>query len=1091
MSKVKHLKKKDGVPSDRARPLILAFLLVSGSCGLIYEIVWMKMLTLVIGNTVFSITTVLASFMGGLALGSFLAGRLIDKIKDLLKTYGLLEGAIGAYALLLPLLLAGTEPLFRFVYQNLDPSFYTLSLLRFLVSGLILLVPTTLMGATLPVLSQYFVDRQGRLGWNVGLVYGLNTCGAVMGSFAAGFLLIPMLGITWTILGAALLNLSIAGGAWMLAKKSAPWEPSPDPGKFTGQKHKAKKHTWKRAEPSLPVSSSAVVRVVMVGIGLSGLAAMIYQIAWTRVLSLAIGSSVYAFSLIVTAFICGLALGSLLISKFIDRRRDLVLWLALTQGAIGISALLIVHVLGNLPILVIQLVFDASHSFQYIQLAEFAIIFGLILVPTFMMGSAVPMAIKICTTDIRRVGRFFGNVYAVNTLGAIIGSILAGFILIPWLGAQNSILIAAAMNITAAGVILLHAPSLSSPRRVAGALVTVVIAVLVSYPISPWDASVLSSGPFLYAGRYKNLSAKKGIDLRAAMKEGLQTLYFKEGLHAVVTVQKTSEGNLALQINGKTNASARGDAATQLMLGHLPLLLHQRAENVLVIGLGAGMTLGAEERYPVKGVDVVEIEPAVVEAHEYFRAFTGDALNDPRVNLIVGDGRNHLALTSRQYDVIISEPSNPWISGMANLFTREFFDLAKNRLQNGGLMCQWVHAYSMSSQDFKTIVRTFQAVFPHATVWEASFGGDYLLIGSPQDLNVDVEMLVDRLNDEELRADLGRMNIRDMTAFMNKLVITEDAIAEYTQGAPLHTDDNARLEYSAPKALLQARSTQLLEELYRFRSKPVDMLSSLKWVENAAVVEKDLSAMFQAKQDVLAGYISSSKGMVQDAIQKYEDALAKSPQDYDATHLLASLNYDIGKRSKDAGRLEEATRAYRKSIKAIDDVLEDDRLWLSEHFDLEVIYAKAHLDLGVMALQADRLEQAAAAFRTSVSGEVRFAEAHNNLGVVYARLGQDDVAMTQYQRAIELNPYLVSARMNLGNLSLQQEKYQEAIESYRQVQNLKPDLATTNYNLGLVYFKQNQWARAEQEWMRALELNPDFAQAQKTLDDVRNKMKGL
>ena len=282
----------------------------------------------------------------------------------------------------------------------------------------------------------------------------------------------------------------------------------------------------------------------MVGIGLSGLAAMIYQIAWTRVLSLAIGSSVYAFSLIVTAFICGLALGSLLISKFIDRRRDLVLWLALTQGTIGISALLIVHVLGNLPILVIQLVFDASHSFQYIQLAEFTIIFGLILVPTFMMGSAVPMAIKICTTDIRRVGRFFGNVYAVNTLGAIIGSILAGFILIPWLGAQNSILIAAAMNITAAGVILLHAPSLSSPKRVAGALVTVVIAVLVSYPISPWDASVLSSGPFLYAGRYKNLSAKKGIDLRAAMKEGLQTLYFKEGLHAVVTVQKTSEGNL-------------------------------------------------------------------------------------------------------------------------------------------------------------------------------------------------------------------------------------------------------------------------------------------------------------------------------------------------------------------------------------------------------------------------------------------------------------------------------------------------------------------------------------------------------------------
>jgi spermidine synthase len=1066
------------------RPLILVFLLVSGTCGLIYEIVWMKMLTLVIGNTVFSITTVLTAFMGGLALGSFLAGRFIDKIKDPLRTYGILEGGIGAYALLLPLFIAGTEPLFRFIYQNIDPSFYAFSLLRFFVCGIILLVPTTLMGATLPILSKYFVERQTNLGWNVGMLYGVNTFGAVLGSFTAGFVLIPILGITWTIYGAALLNLSICAGMLKLAKNRVQWAPSESKGNSRDKTRKKE-----RAEEVVPEGWSTIQWVVMVGIGVSGIAAMIYQIAWTRVLTLSIGSSVYAFSLIVTAFICGLALGSLIISKFIDRRRDLVLWLALTQGAIGLSALGIVHVLGNLPIFVIQFVFNASHSFKYIQLAEFTIIFGLILVPTFMMGAAVPMAIKICTTDIRRVGRFFGNVYAVNTLGAIIGSFIAGFILIPWLGAQNSILIAVAMNIFIAGVLFLWAPTLVLPRRMAGSVATAVIAVLVWYPISQWDASILTSGPFLYAGRYKDISAKKGIDLRAAMKEGIQTLYFKEGLHAVVTVQKTSEGNLALQINGKTDASARGDAATQLMLGHLPLLLHQKAENVLVIGLGSGMTLGAVERYPVKGVDVVELEPAVVEASKYFRGFTGDALNDPRVNLIVADGRNHLALTSRQYDVIISEPSNPWISGMANLFTREFFDLAKNRLQKRGVMCQWVHAYSMSSIDFKTIVRTFQAVFPHVTVWEASFGGDYLLIGSPQDLNTDYEMLINRLGDESMRADMGRMNIRDPAAFINKLIITEDAIAEYTKGAPLHTDDNALLEYSAPKALFQARSTQLLEELYRFRSKPVDMLSSLKWVENAALIEKDLSAMFRAKKAVLGGYISSAKGMTQAAIQKYEDTLAKSPNDYDATHLLARLNYDIAKRFKDARRLDEATRAYEKSIKAIDSFIAGERVLLSDHFALEVIYARAHLDLGVMALKANRLKQAAAALQKSVSGEVRFAEAHNNLGVVYARLGKNDAAVNHYQRAIELNPYLVSARMNFGNQRLQQAKYQEAIESYRQVQKLKPDFAITNYNLGLAYFKQNQWKKAEQEWMRALELKPDFTQAQKTLNGVRNKMK--
>jgi tetratricopeptide (TPR) repeat protein len=247
--------------------------------------------------------------------------------------------------------------------------------------------------------------------------------------------------------------------------------------------------------------------------------------------------------------------------------------------------------------------------------------------------------------------------------------------------------------------------------------------------------------------------------------------------------------------------------------------------------------------------------------------------------------------------------------------------------------------------------------------------------------------------------------------------------------------------------------------------------------------------MFQAKRDVLDGFISAAKGMVQDAIKKYEDALAKSPKDYNATHMLARLNYDIAKRFTDARRLAKAASAYKKSIKAIDSFIAGEHVLLSNHFALEVIYARAHLDLGVMALNADRLDSAAAALQKSVSGNVRFAEAHNNLGIVYAQLGKDDAAANHYQRAIELNPHLFSACMNLGNLRLQQAKYQEAIESYRQVQMLKPDFAMASYKLGLAYFKQNQWAKAEKEWMRALELKPDFKQAQKALDGIRKKLK--
>ena len=566
---MKQVARKTGVASDRTRPLILGFLLVSGASGLIYEILWMKMLTLVIGNTVFSVTTVLTAFMGGLALGSYLAGRLSGRITDPLRTYGVLEAAIGAYALLVPLLLAGTEPLFRVVYQTLAPSFYTLSLLRFVVCGLLLLIPTTLMGATLPVLAKHFVARTSHVGWNVGLLYGVNTFGAVLGSFAAGFVLIPRVGVTWTIVLAALLNLSVAGGVMLVARRRAARAPAGDaPCGDRARPGKKSKKTRERettpveavvaAEAAEAAGSSRLGVVVLVGIGLSGVAAMTYQIAWTRVLSLSIGSSVYAFSLILTAFIGGLALGSLLIAGLLDRRRHLVVGLGLTQGAIALSALLMVPLLGALPVFVAETVLDGARSFQTILGVEFAVVFGLVLVPTALMGAAVPMAVTVCTAEVARVGRSVGTVYAVNTGGAIVGSVATGFLLIPWLGTQTSILIAVALNVVAAGLLLLHAPRVPLHRRVAGTVVTATLVGLAWYPTADWDEPILNSGAFLYAAVYKETAAEEDIDVAAAMKRGRDVLFFEEGLHAAVSVQQSAAGALWLSVNGKTDATARG-----------------------------------------------------------------------------------------------------------------------------------------------------------------------------------------------------------------------------------------------------------------------------------------------------------------------------------------------------------------------------------------------------------------------------------------------------------------------------------------------------------------------------------------------------
>jgi len=321
------------------------------------------------------------------------------------------------------------------------------------------------MGATLPVLCRYFSERRNEPGWMVGLLYGVNTSGAVLGSLIGGFFLIPILGTTWTIYLAALINLSIAVAAFMIANGTL----------FTGGEEGRETANARRANqramrsPAQPGRSYATL-AVMVGIGLSGLAAMIYQIAWTRVLILSIGSSVYAFSLILTAFICGLALGSLVIARFIDRRRDLVTGLAAAQAIIGIAALLSIPVLGKLPVFVVNVVATYFDSFDQLLWVELAIVFLLLLLPTFMMGAAVPIATRICATNVDRLDRIFGDVYAINTLGAIIGSFAAGFLLIPWIGSRNSILVAVAVNLSAAIVIFVVASTFSRSRRLAGAL---------------------------------------------------------------------------------------------------------------------------------------------------------------------------------------------------------------------------------------------------------------------------------------------------------------------------------------------------------------------------------------------------------------------------------------------------------------------------------------------------------------------------------------------------------------------------------------------------------------------------------------------
>ncbi|MCH7675256.1 fused MFS/spermidine synthase [candidate division KSB1 bacterium] len=775
----------------------------SGACGLVYEVIWTHELSLIFGNTVYSLSAVLTSFMGGLALGSYLAGRASKRITRPLRVYGYFEIFIGLYCALLPFLFNGAETLYATIYNTWGTSFYLLSTVRFLISFLILLIPTTFMGATLPILTEALLYRRDALGFTTGNLYAFNAFGAVMGTLGAGFLLIPFLGIQWTIFSTAALNLVLGISAFALDSKLGETKILFEE---VREKRPKKRKVKKTQNKSISISSAAVFTSVLV-FGVSGFAAMVSQVAWTRVFSLAVGSTIYAFSIIVAAFILGLAIGSSIGARKVDNRRDLVKTLALVQLGLGTSCMIILPVLGWSPLLFVKLILKYAESFNLLLTLEFLAVAILILIPTMLLGATFPLVTKIYHTARKQAGRAVGDVYAMNTAGAILGSFFVGFVLIPGLGIQGSLLLAAILFLLSGFVLFFLSASQRKSRGFVAACALVIVALGGSFglgrSLESWDPMILSSGLYM-------LSHEKSLEQIAAKGRLLQTLkkqeqgvkYYKEGLTSTVAVIEQN-GIRFLKIGGKTDATTFGDMPTQLLLAHVPMMLHPNPVDALVIGLGGGVTVGSVLTYSsIQKVDLVEVSPEVVEVvrdYGFFDEVNNRPFLDNRLNLIVTDARNHVDLTSSKYDVIISEPSNPWMAGMAMLFTQEHLENCRERLNPGGLICQWLPAYRISKQDFLTVLATFASVFEYVSVWESIPGVDYLFIGSMEPQSIDYKRVTKSLSEIPVQKDLSRLLISDVPTFLSYYLADEKQVQILTREYPVNTDDNVLLEYSAPR----------------------------------------------------------------------------------------------------------------------------------------------------------------------------------------------------------------------------------------------------------------------------------------------------
>ena len=757
--------------SGPLKSLVYLIFATSGFCALVYEILWTKHLSLIFGTTLFAVSLVAATFMGGLALGSWLFGRYVDRGGRLLRLYALLELGIALTALLFTPTLALVQGFYHWLSTSFPEHAALITGFQFLLVALLLLPPTLFMGGTFPLMCRFFARRKS--GGQIGRLYALNTLGAALGAFSAGYLLIPSLGLGGTGYLAVVGNLLVALVAWLLGRRQG-WTDA-DGSTIT--------------PPPDPFLQPERHRLAMISIGLIGFFALAYEILWTRVLLLFLGNTSYAFALILSSYLIGLALGGALYARLVgprlQERRLFVLLTTLLALAILITAPFYDH-LAHL----FQFAHDASgERWWHLSLLSALVVFCVIALPTMLSGALLPAAVAIVDPGKRHTGEGVGMVVLHNTLGATFGSLAAGFLLIPWLGLQGSFTFLAAANLLVALALCVRYRCWAWRRYTLPALMALGLVLVVAH--RDWNPVLLTSGVYVYAPKYRMLG---GIEKTLGQD---QVLALYEGADATVGVHQTAGGNVRyFTVNGKTDGGTGADMKTQLLISQLPLLLHPAPQDVFVLGLGTGVTLSGVVRHPVKTIDCAEISPEVVNAESHFAPLTGNPLRDPRTQLLVQDGRHTLQTTTKHYDLIISQPSNPWQSGNANLFTSEFYRMAAHRLNPGGLFCQWIGLYDITPDNLRVASRTFLDTFPYVLVFKES--SDLILVGSKTPLDIDYQRLQRRMSQPALRsllAGIGLHTAGDLIA--NHYLFCNLGLSRFAAGARLNSDRTPILEYSA------------------------------------------------------------------------------------------------------------------------------------------------------------------------------------------------------------------------------------------------------------------------------------------------------
>ena len=992
------------------RILYLIFFL-SGATGLVYEVIWVRLTGLVFGNTSHAIAVVLGAFMAGLALGSWWLGRKADSVGSPLRFYGLLEIGIGVSASLVPLAFRSLDSVYWALAPSLDSVPGGNGFLRFFTSVLILIVPTFLMGGTLPVLARFFTEAVQEVQRKVGILYALNTFGAAFGTLSAALFFIPRLGNTRSTLLIAVTNVAIGVFVILMDARRPRELRTPEQEIFTYR--------------TTPAGSARTDKLVLATLATSGFVSMIYEVAWTRALTAMIGSSTYAFSIMLVTFLVGIALGSSMAVRW--RRAVNLRVLGLTQ--LGIAAGAVLFLVGYLvaPYILVALLRSLSYSFPAVLTSQFLLCAALMIFSTICMGAAIPVASQLYSNKLTVLGRSVGNVYSLNTLGAIAGSLAAGFLLLPLLGTERTILAGLFVN-SAMAALILSAPGAERRLDFAkwGALALLLLAALSMRGQVFWKKEALDRGILVYA---------RSFDQRPELTIGehyqdTDVVYFRDGNNATISVRK-GEDYVGLRTNGKVDASNKADMLTQLMIGYLPILYHPDPRSTMIIGYGGGVTVGAATAFnEVEEIDCLEIEPAVIGAGGQFAEFNRKSYENPKVHIIYNDARNYMNGTRKQYDVIISEPSNPWIAGVASLFTSEFYERAAQVLKQDGVFAQWIQLYELDPQDLRMILREFQEKFPHVSVWVCA--GDLIVIGTREPQHLNLPRWV-KLASEDPR--LAR-ELRDYfkvplpEGILAYYVMGSDQVRKFADGAGHNSDDLPLLEFHAPRQLFRETRVLNLTLLYENKDGLIPEGAELGNKERA------YSSMIEPFLDMERPNLANQALGMLSQVERSDDA---------SLHLaIAQIAYDRGELENADAELQEALQSVKPGNMIVAGIEELRGLIREKLGDPEgaIDHYKASVEVEperilplkriaeLYGIQKDFVNGAQWMERYVAAQPLALGHQYGTLGDYYFANKDIENGTKALRKGIEVDPYTFWVRYRLAQILEEQKDEEGAAEQY-------------------------------------------------------------